>query len=121
VTPTLDQALTAIERLPDLDPATVGVACAIITHHAHDVDQFGTQHLPDGTGASRAEVYAEALKRVTHRAPGELTWAAVLLEGVAEVVAEPAGSPDLRGKLLGLAAGVVAWVEDIDRRGHDHG
>jgi hypothetical protein len=118
MTATIDEALTAVDRLPAVEPCTIGVTCEVIHERKRQTARWGVQHLPDGTGSARAQVFADAMKRVCDRAAedGELTWALILLEEVAEAMAEPTGSPNLRTELLQIAAVCVAFVEDIDHR-----
>ena len=71
----------------------------------------------DGTGDGRAGVCVRAMQRMCDNAAGRgLTWAQVLLEEVAEVMAEPSDSENLRTELIQVAAVALRWAEDFDYR-----
>lgn len=80
--------------------------------------KWGEQNHPDGTGLTlldleRAEVARERCKEAA--AEGRLTWRDILLEEVAEALAE--ADPELlRAELVQVAAVAHAWVEALDRR-----
>lgn len=79
--------------------------------------RWGVQHhLPDGTGAAwhdAADTAREACERAS--ATGQLTWRHILLEEVAEALAET--SPALlREELVQVGAVVAQWLQAIDQR-----
>lgn len=91
-------------------------------------EKWGQQNHCDGTGSiSNAidwqthhapSVFAEICKEKCREAAaaGEVTYAHILLEEVAEAFAE-SDAKRLRAELLQVAATAVQWVEAIDRRG----
>ena len=62
--------------------------------------------------ASRAKFICNAAARAGHP-----YWSAILVEEVAEAVAEIGDDAKLRAELVQVAAVAVAWIEAIDRRG----
>ncbi|MFJ3834484.1 endonuclease VII domain-containing protein [Streptomyces sp. NPDC090054] len=80
--------------------------------------KFGDQRHPDGTGLTLDHLaWAEEARAQCQQAAkdGTLSWAAILLEEVAEAFAE-ADPERLREELLQVAAVASAWVCDLDRR-----
>ena len=78
--------------------------------------KWGEQNHPDGTGDGFAADATQARKECEHAASiGELSWRHILLEEVAEAVAE-ADPDDLRRELIQVAAVATAWAQAIDRR-----
>jgi hypothetical protein len=81
-------------------------------HAAHGVQH----HLADGTGAEW-RAFAEHMRAECERAAaeGRMTWRHILLEEVAEALAEE--EPDrIRGELVQAAAVAVQWLQAIDQR-----
>jgi hypothetical protein len=81
-------------------------------HAAHGVQH----HLADGTGAEW-KAFAEHMRTECQRAAaeGRMTWQHILLEEVAEALAED--EPDrIRGELVQAAAVAVQWLQAIDQR-----
>ncbi|MEV4055157.1 hypothetical protein AB0J55_28485 [Amycolatopsis sp. NPDC049688] len=81
-------------------------------HAAHGVQH----HLADGTGAEW-RAFAEHMRTECQRAAaeGRMTWRHILLEEVAEALAEE--EPDrIRGELVQAAAVAVQWLQAIDQR-----
>jgi len=86
---------------------------------------WGAEDHPDGTGPLAgwtvddvpAYAVADMAKNITVRAAlqGRVTWRDILLEEVAEALAEDDPDP-LRAELVQVAAVAAAWVEAIDRR-----
>lgn len=78
---------------------------------------WGVQHrLPDGTGPQWATQADAARRRCEHAAArAHLAWRHILLEEVAEALAEndPAR---LRAELIQVAAVAVQWIQAIDQR-----
>lgn len=74
---------------------------------------------PDGTGRHDQQERAEDAKRYCDilLQNGVLTWGDLLVEEVAEVMAEN-DSAFLREELIQVAALAIKWVQAIDRRGH---
>jgi hypothetical protein len=90
---------------------------------------YGVQHhLPDGTGPQWAQLAETARQECEQAAAaGQLTWRHILLEEVAEALAEndPAR---LRRELVQVAAVGAQWLQAIDTRnmpatldGNQHG
>ena len=80
--------------------------------------KWGAQrHLPFGTSELAYSPQAEVEKAVTDYANqvGEVTWAQILREEVAEFMAEE-DLARMRAELVQIAAVAVAVVEDIDSR-----
>jgi len=78
--------------------------------------QWGEQNHPDGTGDAYTDDAALARKECERAADnGDLTWRHILLEEVAEAMAEREPA-DLRRELIQVAAVAVAWAEALDRR-----
>lgn len=105
-------AADATERL--LAPVFAEVAL----ERARQDEQWGEQNHPDGTGWVDSDVAADHARLRCNAAAhaGQLTWSHILLEEVAEALAEH-DSDALRDELLQVAAVAVAWTEAIDRRG----
>jgi hypothetical protein len=80
-------------------------------------EKWGPQDHPDGTGGRWRGITAAAAKRECQEAfaAGRGTWALVLQEEVAEVLAE-SDREALRTELVQVAAVAVAWIEALDRR-----
>lgn len=81
------------------------------------IDKWGPQSHPDGTGGPRlmrASEFARILCEAAF-ADDKGTWAHILTEEFFEAMAE-ADPEKLRTELIQVAAVAVAWVEDIDRR-----
>ncbi len=89
---------------------------AVADERLSQVEKWGVQSLPDGTGGQWAPAAAEA-RRITDLrfAQGVGTWTDVLLEEVFEAIAED--DPDLlRAELVQVAAVATSWIEDLDRK-----
>lgn len=86
-------------------------------------DTWGIQQLPDGTGPRWATVADDARRECERAAAaGELTWRHVLVEEVAEALAED-DPARLRAELVQVAAVAVQWLQAVDRQaeGTRHG
>lgn len=79
--------------------------------------KWGEQNHPDGTGGMGTRSEADFRRQVANTAAreGRLTWRHILLEEVAEAMAET-DEDLLRGELLQVAAVAVAHIEALDRR-----
>lgn len=79
------------------------------------IDKWGDQHKPDGTGGEKAQLHAEYVKQAVDMAmnDGTITWRMVLDEEVSEAFAET-DRDKLRAELIQVAAVAVAWIEDLD-------
>lgn len=105
--------------------AAVSVAIEIIQERARQHTKWGEQNHPNGTGPQLVWAYsgpaayvAETARAECQRlsAEGLVTFADILLEEVAEALAE--GDPaKLRAELIQVAAVAAQWVEAIDRAG----
>jgi hypothetical protein len=81
------------------------------------LEKWGEQHHPDGTGGPEAEFQANWDRAVCEQKAelGTLTWSDILKEEASEAFAE--GDPaKLRAELVQVAAVAAAWIEDIDSR-----
>lgn len=116
--------------------ATWAVLDEVDTERARQDAKFGTgRDYPDGTGTNwvdairpafgwdstmtEAEHASRLARSDCQRAGrrGDDTWLRILREEMAEAFAE-ADAAALRAELIQVAAVAVAWVEAIDRRGH---
>jgi hypothetical protein len=96
---------------------TVSVLGEVLQERVDQHAKWGEQNQRDGTGSPPKVRAADAQRRITERAfeQGVGTWALILLEEVAEALAE-SDEARLREELVQVAAVAVAWVEAIDRR-----
>ena len=109
-------AVTAIETLID----DTRVVLEVADEMAAQVERWGIQSHPDGTGPvhQRTAATAAGLAKVIcddafkH---GTGTWAHILTEEFHEALAE-ADTAALRAELIQVAAVCASWVRDIDRR-----
>lgn len=85
------------------------------------VDKWGIQNHPDGTGEPGDEDVALYHKEECEwaREHGLLSWRHILMEEVAEAFAEAPGSEALRVELIQVAAVAVAWAERLNKRRSD--
>ncbi|MEU9921907.1 hypothetical protein AB0H51_11520 [Streptomyces griseoluteus] len=99
-------------------PGMPGFASAVDDERQRQLEKFGDQHHPDGTGLPVCEHAARRYRDHADRAAasGHLAWRDVLLEEVYEALAESAPAR-LRAELVQVAAVCAAWVADIDSRG----
>ena len=83
---------------------------------SRQVDLWGEQNHPDGTGlpgdSDRAERFKTLMKVLA--SSGQLTWRDILYEEVLEVF-DATDAQDLRIELIQVAAVAVSWVKAIDR------
>ena len=107
--------------------ATEAVLAHVLDERRRQDVKWGEQNHSDGTGpdirwqpgiqstATAAVLADEFRRRCQANSPGEDTWRDILLEEVAEALAEndPA---KLRAELVQVAAVAVQWIEAIDRR-----
>lgn len=105
--------------MKEATPKMVGIAAEIVEERQRQVEKWGEQHHPDGTGdapISAASLRDESIERCNEAArAGKLTWEHILTEEYAEALCET--DPDkLRVELLQVAAVCAAWAEDIDSR-----
>lgn len=118
--------------------ATYGATAEVLNHVSDERqrqrEQWGQQTLPDGTGPETtplqaweaqgprgehltAEGWAASTRRIReNRASALVEWKDVLLEQVADALAEDPDSARLRNALVQVAAVAVSWAEDLDRR-----
>jgi hypothetical protein len=82
------------------------------------LQKWGDQHHPDGTGVTETQKQmADTARAVCQQvfAEGNGDWAHILMEEVREAFAE--SDPKLlRAELVQCAAVIAAWISDIDRR-----
>jgi hypothetical protein len=86
------------------------------------VSKWGEQNHPSKTGLSvdyLVQADSEYYKRLTDKNAkfGELEWADILLEEVAEAL-DAEDLPSLREELIQVAAVTGSWIKSIDRNGH---
>jgi hypothetical protein len=94
----------------------VSVLAEVEAERRRQDSRWGEQNHPDGTGDAYADDAALARKECEQAADsGELSWRHILLEEVAEAMAEREPA-DLRNELIQVAAVAVAWAEALDRR-----
>jgi len=90
------------------------VIAAIISERAAQDEQWGPQHHPDGLeelGPLGPPMEASARRSLYYRT----NWAGILLEEVGEAL--QAKTPEeLRNELVQVAAVVVNWLEDLEKR-----
>ncbi len=132
VTDALTDLATAIRNMLDDQAERESTATEAVLAHVLDElrrqdVKWGEQNHSDGTGpdirwqpgiqstATAAVLADEFRRRCQANSPGEDTWRDILLEEVAEALAEndPA---KLRAELVQVAAVAVQWIEAIDRR-----
>lgn len=104
--------------------ATAEVLYEIARERSRQDAKWGEQNHPDGTGpavrwitADTADYVADTARVECQRmaSVGRVTWRHILVEEIAEALAED--DPDkLREELIQVAAVAVNWVESIDRR-----
>ena len=77
---------------------------------------WGFQQMPDGTGPQRTSLADSARCECEHAGEtGRLSWRHVLVEEVAEALAEDEPTR-LRRELVQVAAVAVQWIQAIDHR-----
>jgi hypothetical protein len=102
-----------------------------VTEANRQVDKWGVQHHPDGTGKGHGqdtindltrfrsswESFADAARqRCNHYADlGEVEWEHILTEEFFEALEEE-DPAELRTELIQVAAVALSWVADIDSR-----
>jgi hypothetical protein len=89
----------------------------VAEEQVRQVDKFGVQNHPDGTGQPHAAHKPYRARRDCENAfkEGRGTWRHILIEEVAEAEAEK-DPVRLREELIQVAAVAVSWIEAIDRR-----
>lgn len=108
--------LSEIDRLHALIAAPHPVVADAAALFARNTQSMRPR--PDGTGGVEAVAWADHQITATVRAAGEgtLTWAD-LVDAEAAVALSKTDPGELRGELLQLAATVLAWAADLDKRG----
>lgn len=83
----------------------------------NQIDKWGVQHHPDGTGSESDKRLADVAKALTDNAAkhGGLTWKLILDEEVKEAFAE-SNAVSLRAELEQVAAVAISWIRDLDNR-----
>lgn len=101
----------------DAFEATARIGGEIARERVSQVQRFGVQNHPDGTGGECAAFLSECARQACENASraGALTWLDILREETEEAAAE-SDPTRLRAELLQVAAVAVAWIEAIDRR-----
>ncbi len=98
-------------------PETEVVLEEVADERIRQVEKWGVQTRPDGTGGDIYKQAAEVSKAHTDAAAadGSLTWVDILMEEVFEALAED-DPVRLREELIQVAAVAVSWSEDIERK-----
>ncbi|MEU9470473.1 NUDIX hydrolase [Streptomyces avermitilis] len=101
-------------------PTTPGLSRRMVDLDAErqrQLEKFGDQHHPDGTGGSGALYVADRYRSIVDEGlnTGSVTWRDVLLEEVFEALAE-SDPATLRAELVQVSAVCAAWISDIDSR-----
>ena len=96
-------------------PGVRDFATAVDEERTRQLARWGDQHHPDGTGPEAAD-WADRAREMCQQAArdGEMTWALILEEEVAEALAE-SDPTALRTELIQAAAVIAAWLHDLDR------
>lgn len=105
--------------LTDDEIHTIGVLTQVAAERAAQDARFGPQNWPDGTGPGAFEDLTlnapEARRLCDERTEsGDLTFADILAEEVAEALAE-VNVRKLRKELIQVAAVAVLWAQKLDR------
>lgn len=104
-------------ELPNPNYTVMGsILNEVVEERVRQLEKWGVQKLPDGTGSESDKHRAWHQRQVTDSKSesGTVTWKDVLAEEVFEAFAETDQSDeDLRKELIQVA---VAWIEDIDTR-----
>jgi hypothetical protein len=98
--------------------AAIAVLADVGAERRRQLDKWGVQHRPDGTGGNltaRAATAKSACRFAEKHTAGGASWHLVLAEEVAEAFAET-DPAQLRAELVQVAAVAAAWIEDIDHR-----
>lgn len=96
--------------------ARLGPFGDMLNERERQVEKWGEQHHPDGTGAGYNLPRDVNRMECDHAfAAGEGTWRHILLEEVYEALAEE-DVEKLRAELVQVGAVAAAWIEDIDSR-----
>lgn len=117
----VDRGTASIPRSADAHDALAGIEAVLDSIRSERLAQhmrWGRQHhLPNGTG-SRWSGLAESARGTCDAASdaGTLSWRDILVEEVAEVMAE-ADAWKLRAELVQVAAVAVQWVQALDCSG----
>ncbi len=95
------------------------ILLAITAERDRQVEKWGHQTHPDGTGDQKFHAYADNAKGQCEAAAkiGILTWRHIMDEELLGSYAEAPNSAGQRQELIQAAAVLVAWIEDIDSRG----
>lgn len=89
----------------------------VIAERRRQLERWGDQRHPDGTGGDGSREAADRARRHTEICAhhGTLSWREILIEEVFEALAET-DPCRLRTELVQVAAVIAAWLCDIDRR-----
>ncbi|MEU6294847.1 hypothetical protein [Streptomyces erythrochromogenes] len=98
-------------------PGLKAFAEELDAERGRQLQKFGDQRHPDGTGSASQQVAAGAARARCHVAAeqGAMAWQHILDEEVREALAE-SDPAQLRAELIQIAAVCAAWVSDLDRR-----
>ena len=96
---------------------TARIGTDVARERLRQVEKWGEQNHPDGTGGSNTEILVQLARDAADSAAkaGKLTWLDILREETEEAAAE-VDPEKLRAELVQVAAVAVAWIEHIDRR-----
>lgn len=95
-----------------------GILAEVRQECRRQVEKWGVQDHPDGTGRTMDQHLAEVARELceaSFKEYGTGTWRHILLEEVYEALAE-SDPAKLREELVQVAAVAASWIADIDRR-----
>lgn len=98
-------------------PDVESIISDVLQEVQNQVDRWGNQKYPDGTGSPAFGAMADAARKACDRADQEqtTTWLHIAREEFWEAMAEQ-DKDRLRQELVQLIAVGVSWVKDIDSR-----
>ena len=93
-----------------------GILNDVVAEMQRQVEKWGEQRHPDGTGSWDFKLKAETAKKLNDLSveAGTLTWVGILLEEVWEAFEEKYDNPNLDTELIQVMAVVASWL--LDRR-----
>jgi hypothetical protein len=98
-------------------PGVGAFAEAVDDERHRQIEKWGDQRHPDGTGQPYFVAAADVARKECQSAAadGSVTWRHILAEEVGEAFAET-DSEMLAGELVQCAAVIAAWLADLARR-----
>jgi hypothetical protein len=94
------------------------VLARVLAETGRQIEKWGIQHHPDGTGRVGDIENADRAKALTdrHAETGDLTWRDIFIEEAFESLAEAPQSEKLVEEIIQAAAVLVSWAVDIESR-----